>query len=700
MRDGVAQPVEPKAFAVLLALLRRPGELVARDDLLDQVWGHRHVTPGVLTRAIAQLRAALDDDPQHPRYIQTRHALGYRFVGALLDARDHAKPPDPAAGPTMAASMQDAVPLIAPAPSPPSDVAEHAHDARSQRPPAWRLRHWVIASTLVAAIVSMTWWQTRQAVPRAAEASVAVLPFANLGGIGDDDYFAQGLALEMHDALASVPGLKVAAQLSPEAVSIRDQDPKSVGRRLGVATLLDASVRREGGRMRINARLTDTATGFTLWSRRYDREPEDVFAIQSEIADEVVRSLVGVISGQREALEKRLAPTRSVMAFDAYLHGLQSFLHGLDAGDAVRYFDQALAQDANFARAQAGICRAEVAMFLDRNDAEAYDRADAACARALEMDPLLGEAMVAQAELHLARGEHAEAIEYYSKAEADPARRVAVYVGLANTHAQMGRREKAREYFDRALSLRPDDPRIHSQIGYRNYLDGDFPAAIASYRKAVELQPDNAPMWSYLGAIYLVSGRADEASRALSRSIEISPTYSALTNLGEIRYFEGDYVAAARLHRDALKLDASDYLVWGNLGQALLALPDARVQAREAFRQAERLSSRYLELKPEDAKALAALGWYRVNLGRAVEEVHELVRRSTELGSEPSEVALFNAQTLVALGELVAARAQVENALAAGMAGYRIHGNPALSGIDGVPPRTDAAEGDTVRSPP
>ncbi|UWX04186.1 winged helix-turn-helix domain-containing protein [Pseudoxanthomonas sp. NC8] len=86
VRDGQPQALEPKAFAVLLALLRRPGELLERDDLLDQVWGHRHVTPGVLTRAIAQLRAALDDPAQQPRYIQTRHALGYSFIGVLQAA--------------------------------------------------------------------------------------------------------------------------------------------------------------------------------------------------------------------------------------------------------------------------------------------------------------------------------------------------------------------------------------------------------------------------------------------------------------------------------------------------------------------------------------------------------------------------------------------------------------------------------------
>ncbi|WP_330968844.1 winged helix-turn-helix domain-containing protein, partial [Lysobacter sp. A3-1-A15] len=101
-RDGHPIAVEPKAFAVLLALLARPGELIHRDDLLDRVWGHRHVTPGVLTRAIGQLRTALGDDAHHPRYIQTQHALGYRFIAALEGA-DPA-PAAPAATPVGAVS--------------------------------------------------------------------------------------------------------------------------------------------------------------------------------------------------------------------------------------------------------------------------------------------------------------------------------------------------------------------------------------------------------------------------------------------------------------------------------------------------------------------------------------------------------------------------------------------------------------------
>ena len=163
-----------------------------------------------------------------------------------------------------------------------------------------------------------------------------------------DRYFAEGLAAEMHDALAGVPGLKVAAWLPATAGRA---DPRALGQRLGVAAVLDASVQREGQRVRIRARLTDTATGFTLWSRRYDRELGDVFATQSEIAREVASALVGVLPDAGEGLRRRLAPTRDVAAFDVYLRGLHALASGGDRPAAGVYFRRALAQDAGFARA-------------------------------------------------------------------------------------------------------------------------------------------------------------------------------------------------------------------------------------------------------------------------------------------------------------------------------------------------------------
>src|SRR5690606_3970199 len=404
-RAGALQQIEPKAFAVLLALLRRPGELVERDDLLYEVCGHRHVTPGVLTRAIAQLRHAPDDDSHNPRYIRTQHALGYRFIGTLETG---AGPADTAAGP-VSGGEADPLPALPqperepdrwaeqqPGPEPePEPEAEPGHelpdpaaggldavpegrapvavaDGEPEVPatpapasPHRRLRgrRWLAAAAALVLALAAAWWLQGRApdVPRAAEASIAVLPFTTLSDDPGDRYFAEGLAVEMHEALSGVPGIKVAARTSP-GVRPEGDGPGAIelGRKLGVATLLDASIRREGTRVRVNARLSDTRSGYTLWTHSYDRELSDVFDVQSEIADGVVQSLLGVIP-RPDRLARRLVPTRNVAAYDAYLRGLDR-LRGsekdVDLDTAVGFFNQALSADSGFARAQAGICRA------------------------------------------------------------------------------------------------------------------------------------------------------------------------------------------------------------------------------------------------------------------------------------------------------------------------------------------------------
>lgn len=672
--NGQSVGVEPKAFSVLLVLLRRAGQLVTRDELLDAVWGHRHVTPGVLTRAIAQLRNALEDHAEEPRYIQTRHAVGYRFIGDMVD--EPLVPKEGLIEPQ--AELEDSgaeTGAVSSAEAGQTDAIPPTGQAWWKSPVPW-----LLAAALAAA------WLIRDRIPERvapAQASIAVMPFTNLGSNKDDDYFAEGLAVEMHDALAGVEGLKVAAQLSSSMAKMEGSDVKALGKSLGVATVLYASVRREGERVRINARLSDTSTGYTLWSHSYDRQLSDVFATQVEIADEVVQSLMDVLPQQREAIEKRLTPTRSAAAFDAYLRGLKQLLQpesGGDARNAIAYFNQALSTDRKFSRAQAGICRAEVADFIDRHDAAAFGRAQASCERARGMDPSLSEVNLALAELHHADGEYGKAVEYFTKAESDPASRPAAYVGIAIVHAEQGREAQALDYFNRALALRPGNARIHAQIGYRHFLAGRLPEAIASYRKAVELQPDDVDLWSYLAGVYLTAGQVAEAERALARSIAIRPSYAALTNLGEIKYLSGRYAEAVELQRRAVRLDPSDHLTWGNLGQAQLADPATAGEAPAAFREAAQRAQRYVEIKTDDAKTLAALGWYRANLGQA-QLARQLVVRSEALGGEPGEVALYNAQTLVALGDLDQARERVAAARAAGIVESRILGNAALHRI-------------------
>lgn len=692
-RDGQSQALEPKAFAVLIALLRRPGELLGRDELLDEVWGHRHVTPGVLTRAIAQLRGVLEDDVQHPRYIQTQHALGYRFIGELESEEAVAgtaaagmdERPQPVAVLDRAASSdevviggRDAPALVSTASDASPPVSPYDGDERRGAHRLWHWQ-WLAFGVLMLALIAWVWLERRQPPARVLEPSIAVMPFTNLSEDKRDDYFAEGLAVEMHDALAGVQGLKVAAQVSPAMALKQGGDVKALGKILGVATLLDASVRRQGQRVRINARLSDCTTGYTLWTHSYERQLSDVMDTQVEIAEEAVGSLVAMLPRQRKAIAKRLIPTRNAAAFDSYLQGLQQLLAGGEDSEAkaIGFFGGALKADDGFAQAQAGICRAEVANFRQRHDASAFGRARDACMRAKEMDDGLGVVNVALGDLYQARGESGKAVEAYTRAESDPASRPSAYMGLAMIHAEQGDHQRALGLSRKAMALRPADARIFAYSGYFSYLAGQLQEAIAAYRKAVELKPDDAIYWSTLGALYMGVGDNTAAARALERSIAIAPDYEALTNLGLLRYQSGDYASAADLHRRATELAPTDYIPWGNLGNALLADPATAEKARTAFQKAESLAQRYIATRPGDGTATAGLGWFLVNLGRT-SEAREMLMRSEQLKGEEAETALYNAQTLALLGEHGAARARIQAARAAGLPETRIVTNIVL----------------------
>jgi TolB-like protein/DNA-binding winged helix-turn-helix (wHTH) protein/tetratricopeptide (TPR) repeat protein len=693
-RDGQPQALEPKAFAVLLALLRRPGELLGRDELLDEVWGHRHVTPGVLTRAIAQLRSALEDDVQQPRYIQTQHALGYRFIGELesqaeLDPEPQIAAPIPMPTPTpadsgIAVAVAAAVvvpPVVARETEIAPDVLPYAGDERRDPHRALHV-HWqwpAIGVVLAVVMVAMAWgvYQRYFAVPaRPAEPSIAVLPFTTLSDDRSDRYFAEGLSTEMLNALAGVQGLKVAAWRPAEAID-RKLDMQQLGRMLGVATVLDATVRREGSRLRIDARLSDTTSGYTLWSRSYDRDATAVFDTQSEIASEVARSLVGVLPDAGEGLRKRLTPTRNVAAFDAYLMGLQQLLQpqGADASKkAEGFFRKALAQDSGFARAQAELCRLELWSFESNRNPDAFDNARLACLKAANMDRSLGEVGLALGDLYRVKGDSMKAMRYYDDLLDDPAMRASALVGRAQVYVDQEQPGLAMEQFQQALEASPGDAQVYAEMGYQQFRIGKTRDALASYRKVVALRPDKSAYWSTYGGLLVAAGDNAAAMEALKRSLAIEPNESSLSNLGTLKYQSGDYAGAAEMYRQATDLNPSDFFYWGWLGDALWADPSTRAQSRKAFEQATSLAQRFVAIKSDDAKALASLGWYRAALDER-EPALEMVERSEKLSQEPGEVAMINAQTFSLLGDLDQARLRIKAAHAAGIPEIRISTN-------------------------
>ena len=455
------------------------------------------------------------------------------------------------------------------------------------------------------------------------------------------------------------------------AARLAAYDAQRWGRTVGVASVLDASVTRTSDVLRVRARLTDTANGDTLWTGSYERDAGDVGALQNELASEVVHELLGRLPEVDRQLGRRLTPTHDAGAYDAYLHGLAELQRPRGEGSyerALDAFHRALARDPRFARAQAGICRAEIARLETVSDAAALRRARDACTAATRMDPSMAEGTLAMADIARVEGQSAQASTLYRKAMADPALRADAYVGLARTEGAQGHNAQALALFRQALALRPGDAQIYKALGYHHWLRGELTPAIDAYLSATQLQPDDSGLWSSLGGLYLANGDAAQAGRAFVMSLSIEPNAGALTNLGAMRFDAADYAQAAEMFQRAATLEPNDYLHWGNLADALAASPSTAARALPPYRRAADLAQAYVKVKGGDAYALAALAWYQANLGDRQQALAAL-NAAQASGDQPGEVALWCAQVLFLLGDAGGANRCVASA--------REHGVPA-----------------------
>lgn len=341
--------------------------------------------------------------------------------------------------------------------------------------------------------------------------SVAVLPFDDpTVDTEGPDYFGEGVAEEILDALARVPGIRVAARTSAFNLRERGAPVPDIARELGVATVLAGSVRRSGDRLRVTARLLDAA-GTVLWSQSFDGTPEDVFAVQGEIAQSVAGALrvqLGSGAGGSTTLE-----LPSATAHDLFLQGLfywnrRTTLH---LRRAIDLFDQALRIEPNYARAHAGLALAWSVIHLNAPEirpAEALARAESAARRALELDPQLAEA----------------------------------YTALGYTYHWLWRTDEALEALERAVALNPNSSGARQWYGEVLAQSGRSAEAEAQLRHAVALDPLSLAAHGNLGLVLLFSGRTRDALAQIHATLRMDPAFAfPLLLLHRVALHLGDF---------------------------------------------------------------------------------------------------------------------------------------------------------------
>jgi TolB-like protein/tetratricopeptide (TPR) repeat protein len=337
---------------------------------------------------------------------------------------------------------------------------------REEGLPVHRLKH-DQGSTVYAYKQELdAWWTSRRAetpalAPACREygASVAVLPFTDMSREKDQEYFCEGIAEEIINALSRLKGLHVASRTSAFQFKGTQAGSREIGSRLNVKTLLEGSVRKAGDRLRISVQLTDAETGFQLWSDRYDRQLSDVFAIQDGIARNIVKALkVTLTTEESDALRK--APTGNVQAYDYYLRGRKFYFHynRRDIEFAIEMFTKAISLDSGFAAAHAGLadCWSYIYLYAERSET-ALAASGAASLRAVALDAKSAQAWAARAVSLSIAGSDVEAERAFNLAiELDPDLFEAQYFYARHCFVA-GRQDMALELYEEAMRIRPED---------------------------------------------------------------------------------------------------------------------------------------------------------------------------------------------------------------------------------------------------
>ena len=507
--------IEPKVMQVLVCLASNPGEVVERDKLLDDLWDGRAFSDEPLTRCIVALRHALGDSPKDPEYIQTIPKSGYRLVCPVESLEQ---------------KTDDA------------DVDSNGTSATLQTSTPTGRRRFALPAVLGLILIAALYVAYRSTLMNPTESptltvegailseppvhSIAVLPFVAMSPGRDDEYFSDGISEELLNVLSKLPGLRVVARTSSFQFKGENRDIIDIGKQLNVGLVLEGSVRKAGPQVRITTQLIDASNGFNLWSETYDRELENIFAVQDEVSAAIVMALREHLGLQVEAAPQAIA-SANTEAHDAYLRGRYLVVQRTRATveGAIREFEKAIALDPDYALAHAELA---LAIRLSGRDnygdltrAEVLARATPHAERAIAFDPTLAEAHAAIGTLSSARGN----------------------------------REEALTHFRRAIQINPNYSIVYTWMA--NLLDdglGRYDEAFAMEEAALRLDPLSIPAISNYVLGLIERNRLEDADRELQKLASIAPSTHA-QHRGALTSVGGKWADAVVGGLEALRID-------------------------------------------------------------------------------------------------------------------------------------------------
>ena len=520
-KNGSKVRLQEQPFQVLALLLERRGNTVTRDELRNRLWTADTFVDfdHGLNKAINKIRETLGDSAASPRFIETVARRGYRFiadVAVIVDARAD----------TSEASVGDFVPRDIPF----QPLAE-------QRRSAWRLASTLTALALtLESLALLVWVLEFKGQSSRAIRSLAVLPLESLSGDLSQEYFADGMTDELIATLGQISALRVISRTSVMPYKRARKPLPEIARELNVDGVVEGTVMRSGGQVRITAQLIDAHTDKHLWSETYQGDLRDTLNLQNRVA-RAIASQIQVNVNPQEQVTLKSAKAVDPDAYEAYLKG--RFFWNKRTGDGLKmardYFDRAIARDPNYAQAYSGLADTyallgdwQYAVMAAR---EAFPRAKAAAIKALELDDRLGEA-------HTSLGFCLDGFDWdFESAEREFRRGVELNPGYATAHhwyawhlALLGRDREAVAEMRKAANLDPLSLIINADLS-ELLLIAHFPdESVEQSRKTIEMDSTFALAHNQLGEAYLQKGMHDKAIAELQKALQScgsSPTCAA-----------------------------------------------------------------------------------------------------------------------------------------------------------------------------
>ncbi len=724
-RDSLVH-LPPKAIEILLCLASDPRSLVSREELITSAWGNGEGSHVALSNAIGQIRNALDDDPDKPNYVQTLPKRGYRLLVeqrysavvqrespreiGLVDELNRRGVFETAVAylvvgwlliqvadatfdqlglPRWVASFVTYL-VIAGFPialllawfielTASGAILDRDPMARPRRK-AFNTQYVSVIGGLVLALAGVYLYDQFVGLPTEAGAraavnppvdvlvpvdpnSIAVLPLLNIDGSDEMRIFGDGLAEDVINRLAAVPGLRVSSRgdsftLAPNTSSDDVRD------RLRVAYYLEGSVRRASETLRVVIQLIDSESGFHIVSRSFDRELADFFEIQDEITNLIVANLRVALPSSTELTIPIASASASFDAYLEYRRGMEILYEPMteDAIEAaLAMFSNSLTVDPEYAAAHAGICLTYTSGYDVTLDPVYIDEAERSCATALGLNPNLIVVHNALGVLYGRTGRYEDAEHAFERALTVNANDVQALSGLANVYRSQQRLDDAEEKYRQALGLQPGNWNTYNSLGRFLYMNGRYEDAANAYREVVAVDMKNINGWTNLGASLMLSGDFLAAMAAFERAIDMEPVPTTYSNLGLLHYYLGDADEATVALEKATGMAPNDNLIWSNLGDVLAFSGDLD-GASQAFGTAERLARDQLEVNSRNAETIMNLAWITAMLDR-FDEAERFIARARDIAPTDPYVHHTNALVLARMGNLDAALDRLEMAV-------------------------------------